>query len=322
MSWISKLFGKSAGSGRTEQESNPPSSEPLQVQSYGDRLVAVPALDIMGEQATSRSGKFQLIWQDRRVQPDGSCVRGRYVLLDQGRIRVQGEMDRPHHGKVADDGTFVLNDWGSNDALAATFWAFTVDGEKMIERHYSANLLNNGLADDGHLAICQTCNSPGSPDSSILSVFDLDQRQIIAEWTAESGWANAYGFPGGEVVSLLRHERATLRYSLRGDFIDRPRWFEDEVARGSLYVIRKALEEGEDRSGRSIPHLRAGVHAALASDDKRFVADAWRLLGEIEEAAGDEGAALIAYDKALAVNPRIGVAKRATKLRKARQQAS
>ena len=141
-----------------------------------------------------------------------------------------------------------------------------------------------------------------------------------AEWTAESGWANEYDFPeGGDRVRMLRGDRPSLDYTLTGTFLQRRLWLEDEVRRGTLYVIRKVLGEGEAASGVTFEQLRMGVRRALADGDARFEAEAWRLLGETEESAGNAGAALEAYDRALGVNPRIGVAKKAAALRKAAQ---
>ena len=287
------------------------------IESYGEHVVSIPELDLVGQCATSPNGRYSLVWQDRGWNFGEKDSRGRYFLIDGDRVVIDGLVERPQDGKVADDGTFILNDWGLADELAGRFCAFRADGAEILSRAYAANLLNNGLSDDGRLAVCQTCNAPGSLDSSVLSIFDLVAGTEIATWTAESGWASGYEFPpGGERIRMIRHDRVSLDYSLDGEFIDRRVWLEDEVARGTLYAIRKALADGEGVTGLSMDALRAGAMRAVADEDQRFVADAWRLLGEIEEAAGDPAAALDAYDRALAANPKVGVAKKAAALRK------
>lgn len=316
------MFGGEVG----ESDPTPPAagvagSRPrkVSVNFHGGRIVSIPELDMVGERAASADGRYTLIWRDR-YWIDGAPVDGRYLLIDGDTVAVDGKMERPQHGKVADNGTFILNDWGDSQQLSGTFHAFRRDGSPIVSRSYSANLLNNGLSSDGGLAVCQTCNAPRSPDSSILSVFDLVAGTVQAEWTAESGWANEYDFPeGGDRVRMLRGDRPSLDYTLTGTFLQRRLWLEDEVRRGTLYVIRKVLGEGEAASGVTFEQLRMGVRRALADGDARFEAEAWRLLGETEESAGNAGAALEAYDRALGVNPRIGVAKKAAALRKAAQ---
>jgi hypothetical protein len=288
----------------------------VSIASHGRRILSVPELGFVGERVTSANGRFTLLRQDR-YWTDGELVTGRYLLIDGDAVVVDERMERPQDGKVADDGTFILNDWGDSQALSGSFHAFRADGSPIVSRSYSANLLNNGLSRDGRVAVCQTCNAPGSPDSSILTIFDLAGGTELASWTAESGWANGYEFPyDGDRVRMVRGDRPPLDYSLTGAFLDRRLWLEDEVRRGTLHVIRKALGEGEAGTGLSADDLRAGVRHALADGDARFEAEAWRLLGEIEESVDNAAAALDAYDRALAANPKIGVAKRAAALRK------
>lgn len=316
MSWLRRLLG----SVEPAPTAAPPAAAEERVRVSmplrGRRIVSVPELDMIGQRVISRNRRFTLLWRDR-YWADGHPIKGRYVLLEGDALIVDARMERPQDGKVADDGTFILNDWGDSQELSGTFHAFRSDGSVILSRSYSANLLNNGLSDDGRLAVCQTANSPGSPDSSVLSVFDLVAGAEIETWTAESGWASGYEFPlGGDRIRMMRRDRVSLDYSLSGEFIDRRVWLKDEVALGTLYVIRKALAEGEATTGLSLDALREGAKKAIADEDQRFVADAWRLLGEIEEAAGAPTAALAAYDHALAANPKVGVAKRAAALRK------
>ena len=316
MSWLRRLFGGAGERSAAAAPAAPAGPARVSIASHGGRVVSVAELDFVGERATSANGRFTLLWRDRHWA-GGDLVTGRYLLIDGEAVVLDARMERPQDGKVADDGTFILNDWGDSGELSGTFHAFRSDGSRIVSRLYAANLLNNGLSRDGRLAVCQTCNAPGSPDSSILTVFDLAAGGEVASWTAESGWANGYEFPGsGDRIRMVRGDRPALDYSLTGAFIDRRLWLEDEVRRGTLHVIRKALAEGEAAAGLSTEVLRAGVRRALADGDQRFEAEAWRLLGEIEESAGNAGAALEAYERALAVNPKVGVAKRAAALRK------
>ena len=319
MSWLKRLFAGEAPRKAAALAGVPAvegEAARVSIASHGRRVVSVPELDLVGERATSANGRFTLLWRDR-YWADGELATGRYLLIDGDAVIVDERMERPQHGKVADDGTFILNDWGDSDALSGTFHAYRGVGSPIVSRLYSANLLNNGLSPDGRLAVCQTCNAPASPDSSILTVFDLAGGTVLATWTGESGWANGYEFPeGGDRVRMVRGERPSLDYSLAGEFLDRRLWLKDEVRRGTLHVIRKALGEGEATTGVSSDDLRSGVRRALADGDARFEAEAWRLLGEIEESAGNASAALKAYGRALAANPRVGIAKRAAALRK------
>lgn len=323
MSWLRRLLGMYAGDAETMPApivASDPVAAPAQpnriyVRHYGDRIVSVPSIDFMGEFAQSPNKRFTLLWQDRMFI-NGTPRTGRYILIDDGRVVLDARITRPQDGKVADNGTFILNDWGTNDVLSGTFHAFAADGRWIVSRSFAANLLNNGLSKDGRLAVSQTCNAPGSPDSSVLCVFDLEQGREVACWQPESGWADDYEFPGGDRVRMIRREGVPLDYSLDGEFVDRRKWYADEVARGSYYVIKNALKVGEEVTGLGLDALREGIKAAVAGQHGHWQAESLRLLGELEEQAGNDQAALETFRRALAINPKIGVAKRAAVLTK------
>jgi hypothetical protein len=160
VSWLKRLLGSA------EPEAQGARAAPIRVKMplRGRGVVSVPEIDMIGQRFTSRNGRFTLLWRDR-YWAYGEPVGGRYVLIDGDAPVVDAGMERPQDGKVADEGTFVLNDWGDSQQLSGTFRAFRSDGSVILSRSYSANLLNNGLSKDGRLAVCQTANSPGSPVS-------------------------------------------------------------------------------------------------------------------------------------------------------------
>jgi predicted transcriptional regulator len=113
-------------------------------------------------------------------------------LRGDGAILVTGRLERPQDGHVADNGTFILNDWMFGDGLNSRLCAFRADGQKLLEREFSANLGTSGISSDGRFAICQTAHAPGSPDSNRHFLFDLEEGQEIATWVQETGWTNSY----------------------------------------------------------------------------------------------------------------------------------
>ena len=164
-----------------------------------DHFLQLPSYNFFGQRSLSPNKRFTLAWSDA----DESGLRGgarssgmgRYLLLDGQEVILQGRMERPNDGKVANNGIFILNDWEFTSELSGVFFAFRADGTRILSRRFKANLYNNGLSANGRLAVCQTCNSPSSDDSSVLAVFDLSTGKEIAAWVPESGWATVYNFP-------------------------------------------------------------------------------------------------------------------------------
>jgi hypothetical protein len=147
--------------------------------------IHVPSHDFIGVCTRSRNNQFTLAWIDGG--PDQSRT-GRYLLLKGEAVVVQGRMARPNDGEVADNGVFILSDWGAVETLSGTFNAFEPDGRKLISHTFSANLFGSGLSGDGCFAACQTANAPDS-DGNRLTIFDLAAGKVVGSFQPESGWA-------------------------------------------------------------------------------------------------------------------------------------
>ena len=147
-------------------------------------------------------------------------------------------------------------------------------------------------------------------------MFDLVAGRQIGRWKPESGWADGYQFPGDGRIRMIRRARVPLDYSLEGEFLDLRKWFADKVARGTHHVIKDALARGAGVTGLHLEALRRGAEFAVAHSDERSRAENLRLLGEIEEQDGNLAAAFRNFREALALNSKIGVARKVEKLAK------
>lgn len=116
MLWLRRLF---SGAQLTQSASisGPSASCWIEITNLGDHLVNIRALDMMGQRASSPDGRFSLVSQDGNRSEGGRGRAGRYVLINDGKVVVDGRMERPQDGKVTDSGVFVLNNWGSAEHI-------------------------------------------------------------------------------------------------------------------------------------------------------------------------------------------------------------
>lgn len=315
--FLQRLFGR-------EVQSEPPSrpkTVDLRIEKFGQNLVRIEALGFFGHHAPSPNGDFHLIWSDRN--PEGTVGgyrhegHGSWSLLHNDKVVSTGRLERPADGKTANNGNFIVHDRMFGDGLKGRFVAFRADGKKLVEREFTANLFSNGLSDDGRVAICQTANAPGSEDSCRYILFDLELGEEIARWEVETGWADGYEFDtASRQVYLLRTNGGRVGYGFDGVMLDRKDWQTERIAAGDLHVIRMVLatEETMERGAREA--LIAGLQVAAKSSEHTLQAHALRLLGELHERDGAIQEAVDAFEKALSIDARIGVARRLEKLRK------
>jgi hypothetical protein len=246
-----------------ERNNEPAQAKAIEVRESAPTVLDIPALNFFGPYSRSPNGRYTLVWRDGSGSRDSG--EGRYVLLDGKKLVADGAMQRPNDGKVADNGTFILND------LSGIFWAFGSDGSLILSRSFSANLFNNGLSSDGTLAYCQTCNS-ASKDCAILTIFDLVARTEISAFSAESGWANDYEFPPGTGTVRLHYANngGEFDYSLTGEFIERDKWIAAGLKSGDLYMVKRSMEEVGNRPD---PDLAKRL---IASVDAGLLRQSWR----------------------------------------------
>lgn len=315
MEFLRRLFGQ------VERQASRPSSAPAprtaSLTTYGDHFAQVDELGLMGSHVRSPDGGLVLVC-GTIVDRAGGTRKGGYAVLDGNRVLVSGRAERPQEGRIADNGMFVFNDWLHSGELCGRFMGFRADGEKVIDQYFDANLIGNGLSEDGRYAICQTASAPGSPDSCIVAAFDLLEGLPLARWQPECGTARAFAFDTeAGCVDLLTNDGDRETHDLAtGEMRDRDGWLARRIARGDLHVIGDLLKTQSELKLDFVERIRAGLGAAQSNGEGWHRSRAFRLDGELLERIGQADAAIAAYEQALLFDPQAGVAKRLAKLKK------
>ncbi|MDE2201607.1 MAG: hypothetical protein KGJ38_02660 [Burkholderiaceae bacterium] len=253
---------------------------------------------------------------------------GRVVLVDPDADQVLHELTcfaRPTKAAVADTGRYVIHDCGFGSALQGDVVAVDTDGRERYRRHYSANIFNIGLSRCGRFAAIQTANAP-SDDGNVLEVLDLEHGRIVFSVAPESGWADQYSFEvdaAGNLKSIGVDHRGLGRfhYSATGEFQDAQALQAARLDKGDystkLMAARDLLRT--DATADAARKALSTADAALAQgaqDRPDWTAVAHRVRGEAYDLLGQLPEALAAYELALSQNPKIGVQRRASALRK------
>lgn len=307
------LFGWILGGRETQPEIDVENDDT----GFAGDFVRIPSRDFFGRSSKSPNGRYMLAWLDGG--PNQSH-QGRWILLDAGKVVAEGAMPRPNDGKVANNGVFILNDWGLSESLSGTLTAFTPQGKPLFGRTFNANLFNNGLSADGRWAVCQTANAPHE-DGNKLFIFDLLSNIEVSAFRPESGWASSYTFdPDGQRIVLGYQNGGRFAYARDGQFLDRSAWLALGLQQGDLLIIERILSEvGGTPSRDLIALLLPAIDIALAAEryrDQRSQARAYRLRGTCLDAAGDLRNAAAAYEQAVGLDPKVGVKRRLDQIRK------
>lgn len=286
-----------------------------------DTFIKIAKLDFHGQYHQSENGRYILAWSDfdsnSKILGFREKGHGRYVLLEDGKIKVQGKLERPNDGKVSNQGIFIINDWMFDPGLNGTFYAFNADGQELIQHKCEANLLNNGLSDDGKYAVCQTANNSEGDDGNKLFFFDLKDRKFVWKRKPETGWTKEYLFDTIQNVLFLIYNKKGFRYSfVNGAFIDSELWEKDSINFANGYQLLEIAEEKKRQLelknadllcyDEVMGLLKRALEKGVSENTQARI---YRTIGEINYMHGEIAEAIKNFEMAIKLNPAIGVKK-------------
>jgi hypothetical protein len=299
---------------------------------FEDRYFTLEKPHWFGPCSRSPNGRWLISWRDTDIDGNRGGHRnsgkGAYLLYDTHakRVVVQGHLERPNHGHVADNGIFVLEDWLFVDDLAGTFYAFAPQGQVLLKRKVTANLASSAISPNGKYAVCQTNNS-GTEDSFSLFLFDLQSGEELFHAEPSAGWTMDYTIDEARTEVLAHFKNlGTFRYDRNGQFLDSALLEEARLHRGdfsdTILTAERILQHAKPAPER-VRQVLAAVQRARkegADRDNGWKATALKVQGLAHEALGETSLAIDIYEQALAINPKIGVKRRLTALKKRQLQ--
>ncbi|MCG9054733.1 hypothetical protein LH442_01790 [Laribacter hongkongensis] len=294
-----------------------------------DKFIEIPEFDFFGQFRRSHSGEWVICWSDSDEQNHRGGYRdsgyGRYVLYNatKNTVTLEGRVERPNSGSVADNGNFSIEDWHFGSELSGTFYVFSSVGHKLIKKKFQANLYNSAISNSGRFAVCQTANAPTGKDGNRFTAFDVERNIELFSVHPPTGWADKYTFlEDTSQFGVVINGIGTFYYDAQGNLID-PEKFEMARLHCDRYDLVLLVAEDIVKSPNLNDELANEVLEASgralslgAEKDQSWKAIAFKIQGLAHERLRHDEAAIAAFDAALLINPKIGVKRKADSLRK------
>ena len=297
--------------------------------SYSGDFIEIRSIGFFGPFKKSKSGEWVIGWSDTDEEQHRGGHResghGHYVLYNavQNRIALQGRLERPNSGKVANNGCFSIEDWYFGSDLSGTFYVFSSTGKELIKKRLNANIFNSDISDGGSFAICQTANNPKRDDGNLLVAFDIEKNIELFSVHPTTGWADSYEFIEDTAHFVVVIDKiGKFRYDAQGNFIDAAKYDSARLNCNRFDVVLLAAEEILKEPKLDHQRAQAALAAALrarslgADNDQSWRALALKIQGLAHELQGNSKEALSAFEEALKISPKIGVKRKADALRK------
>lgn len=310
----------------------PPKGKAIQPRSQTielDKLfLSVKTIEYFGLYSLSKSKKWAISWRDSDPVAGRGGHResgyGEYVLADLASdvVSAHGKIQRPNNGSVADNGSFCLEDWHLGSSLSGTFNVCDYAGNPIVTKELTANIFGSGISKNGKLAYCATANSKTEHGYKVI-LFDLESGEELFCVTPCTQGLENYIFDE-ERKYLIADVKGVgkFRYDSTGNFVDA-----NNLDKGNLdssdysRIIRgaeKILGEQDLSDERATEVLNAVMRARLLGADSNpaWKPNALKVQGLAHEILGQARQAIVVYEEALTLNPKIGVKRRLDALKK------
>lgn len=288
--------------------------------------IAIDSDGVSWEAASSPDGRWAILTRDSNDADDQIGYRtsgpGRYRLVEGSLTRCEGRLLRPNDAKAADNGTFLIADWLFTDELACRVCIFDANGGPIVDETYGANVLATCLSDDGRYGAVHLASNPERPEfDDLVKVWDLVAHAPL--WSKQLEGGRARSMVLDSTAKFLRAETDGIgwaNYDLTTGMTDVAAIRETVLREGDGFEILDLVQEEvsagpveEARARDLIAYCESA--ASKLHDYPNHEARALRMAGEVAHQHGNPSAALPYWDRALALDPKVGVRARAKALR-------
>lgn len=281
----------------------------------------------IGNHIQSPNKQFLIAWIDGDL--DHGVIgalkegKGKFLIIENGELILRGEVERPNDCKIANNGNFIINDWLFSNALSGIFYAYDKTGKELICCKFSANLKDNCISSDGKFAACTLCNS-SSKDSGLLAVFDLEKGALIKRIYPEDDSGTLLEISSQEKTITFNYDKfGQFRYNFDGIFLDKEKWYQAHLEQGSvfelLYIAEEKLKDQNTPDQQKAKEIITILNKALGKDLRQYKkeeAKAYRFLGEAYELMSELEKAIENYERALSIDPKVGIKRYLDSLKK------
>lgn len=246
---------------------------------------------------------------------------GKFVLFYKNESVFKGETRCPLSARVADNGTFILSSHclGIDEKHSITI--MNSDAEVLYKDAIPGYGGDPGISPNGDFACW-------SQEYQVV-FYDISNQNIIWKQEPKTGSdVEEYDFNVPQKTITFHYDQyGSLNYSFGGTFVDARTFYEARLNEGLLIyfdemveLIRESQSESEKQSIAKFLFQTISAKWKVADSDE-LRSSYTKMLGEMFEALGMIDKAIESYQKAVVLNPHIGVKGRIKELQKTKKRA-
>jgi tetratricopeptide (TPR) repeat protein len=246
---------------------------------------------------------------------DGHQEKGRLTLVKDKKILFEKKLERPNDCKVSNDGFVICCDWLDSMDLAGEFLVYNERGDEIIRYRTQANLGYCQISPDSKFAIVETYNS-NNDDGNKIFIFDLLKGELLNKIAKPLAYNEALIDTGNMVIALTDFNKLIYKVDFHGNPVNFEDYYKKMISEGTPdAVIRFFNGHLAEQRHKDENYLKALLDESNSGKEYLKLDYIYREIGECYEAKGDIENTIFYWEKAVDINPKIGVKRKLSKLK-------
>ena len=270
-----------------------------------------------GNKQYSPNRTFCVSYADGHYEND-KWKNGDIALIKDNKLLFKKKLQRPNDCFVSNDGIVIACDWLNSDELIGRFLIFNSTGEELFSKKTTANLGNCAISDNSQIALFETHNSDTS-DGDKIFIVDISQKQVIHKFERPSSFNSAIIDTEAKRIKLKDHKGFVFEIDFEGNQTNAEEYENHILTKGSVYDRLWVYADKPDEIKLKDPKYLELLITALTDTDASYSFGKdkiYRMIGEYYEANDNIEQTIENWEKAVSINPKVGVKRKLDNLKK------
>jgi hypothetical protein len=270
-----------------------------------------------GQQRKSPDSRFIVLSADS-YQLNGKNKNGQLALLNDKKLLFKISLQRPNDAHVSNNGIVICCDWQNSEALTGKFLVFNSSGEMVFSKKTTANLGNCALSESGLYALFETYGSDTGHSNQVF-IVDITNKTILAQFERPFAFNTASIVEPQQQIIFKNHKGFTFEIDFKGQQLNRENYEKQILTKGSVYekMILYDTKSDDEKYG-DIEYLHL-LEKSINDKDASYsfgIDRIYRKIGEYYESNNKVEKTIEFWEKAIALNPKVGIARKLEGLKK------
>jgi hypothetical protein len=234
---------------------------------------------------------------------------GEIALVKDKTLLFKKKIPRPNDCKVSNEGIVICCDWNSYDGLDGRFLIFDTTGKQLFSKKTNANLGTCAISDDSKIAIFETHNAQNN-DGNKVFIVDVELKKLIQTFERICVIDTTIIDTANKIIKFIDNRGFVFETDFEGKQTNVSEYENQVMTMGSVSDRLWLLENNPDEIKFKNDSYLELLNKALLDKEASYSFGQdkiYRKIGEFYESTGNTIKTIENWDKAIQINPKIGI---------------